>query len=1145
MRSLGIPGRRLACSALFLLLGICTAPANAQTTSTEILGLVTDSSGSVVPGAKVTITRVATGEKRTVETNAAGEYSFPLIEIGDYNVHVTMQGFKAQTVTGLHVELQQKARVNVTLEVGQVTDSVEVSAQAIALKTEDASVGQVIENKRIVELPLNGRNMGQLAVLVPGVQYGVRTGMADGMSGYPIPGTGMSIIANGIRELHNTISLDGVDAKNPRVHITVFAPSIEAIEEFKVQSGSYSAEYGIGAGGIINVSMKSGTNRLHGTVFEFLRNEKLDAKTYFLNFQVPAGSALKAKDRLRRNQFGAVMSGPVVIPKIYNGRNRTFWAFDFEGRRQNVESVSTAWFPNQAFRSGDLSALLSPATNPATGAPYRRPIQVYDPLTGIPIPGNLIPSSRLSPGAQNLIKSFLPQPQFQPADVLDFSYQAAVPQILNDNQYFWRVDHIFSDANRVFVRDAIDRARVDQMSVNPNFPVFTTSKARNLASQWIHTFNPTTLNEFRLGLNVADDDVFNPRTNTDFNPNTLGIGQYTIPGAGNRSLTPRETGVPLMGFTIGDGDTGNGWDRMQTWQFADNLALVRGKHAFKMGMELRYEHMDRAAANTPRGNMSFSATESGYDFASLLLGYPNVAATPQGLPLTLPRAKLWGAYFLDEWKVTPRLTVNAGLRWDYYREPIDAGGYTRNLSFARLYTMPDGTTIPTIFPEKMDSNGYSGGAIPMWNQEGGFFLPRLGLAYRPASKWAIRAGAGRYASPIHLNVFTPLNLAPPLSGVLQFNSVTDALSGGTRMFRAGSPIITLDNPFGGTALNTPINLYGVSENHRSIDVSQWSFDIQRELPLDSVLTIAYVGSKSTHAGDAYENWNDAAPSSNTNIQARRPFPYFYDPNYGGVRGLGSISFFDSYENTHYHGLQLSAEKRYGHGLTFGLNYTFSKTLGVGEGSGNSPSYIQEPLTNRDASKGRAQFDQTHAATAHFVYELPFGKGLHGVPAAFLKGWETNGILTLRSGLPYNVTGGDLNTGLSSYIRPDRIADGRLFEAASRQLWYDPSAFRRVTCNIPGRPDLCHYGDSGYNPLVSPGQRNLDFSAFKNFEIREGTRLQFRSEFFNATNTPFFGSPNGLSYTTTTSIVPDGPRVGEIRGLRTPMRIIQFALKLSF
>src|SRR5262245_242000 len=520
-----------------------------QTGSTEITGLVTDATGAAVPGAKITITRVATGESRSALTDSAGEYVFTLIEIGEYIVKCERQGFKTRTVTSLHLQTGQKLRVDLNLEVGSVAESVEVRASAVTLRTEDATVGQVIENRRIVELPLNGRNMSGLAVLVPGVQYGLRTGLADGSGGFPIPGAGVSVIANGIREVYNTVALDGVDAKNPRTHITVFTPSIEAIEEFKVQASSYSAEYGQGGGARIEVSMKSGTNQLHGTLFEFLRNHRLDAEDYFLNLGTPAGTARAPKDRLRRNQFGVVVSGPVALPK-YNGRNRTFWAFDYEGRRDTNERVQTAFFPPDSFRQGDFSILLRPPV--VNGRPLRAPIIIFDPVTGDPFPNNVIPASRITTGARNLIK-FLPPAQFQQTDPLDFTARSAVPSVIDQNQYFWRVDHNFSGYDRVFVRYAADRSKLDDNYINPNFPVFYSSRATNLSSQWLHTFNQNRINEFRFGFNLTDDDIANPRTNTNFDIDSLGIGQFRAISDGNRKLTPRETGVPLITqFTIGD-----------------------------------------------------------------------------------------------------------------------------------------------------------------------------------------------------------------------------------------------------------------------------------------------------------------------------------------------------------------------------------------------------------------------------------------------------------------------------------------------------------------------------------------------------------------------------------------------------------------
>jgi hypothetical protein len=303
-----------------------------------------------------------------------------------------------------------------------------------------------------------------------------------------------------------------------------------------------------------------------------------------------------------------------------------------------------------------------------------------------------------------------------------------------------------------------------------------------------------------------------------------------------------------------------------------------------------------------------------------------------------------------------------------------------------------------------------------------------------------------------------------------------------------------------------------------------------------------VGSKSSNIGDSITNWNSPDPSPDSNFQARRPYQNFYDD--GRIQDLGGIRLIDSYGNAFYHGLQASLEKRYSSGLVLGASYTLSKAHGDGESNGNNDPGFPNPRDRR-SGRGRFQFDQRHAGMFHFVYELPFGRNLRGAPGALLKGWQTNGILTLRSGFPFTVNqSGDLNTG-GTPVRPDRIADGRLGDRATRARWFDTAAFQRVTCNIPSRPDLCHYGNSGKNIIDTPGQRNLDISLFKNFQIREQMRVQFRSEFFNATNTPYFGAPSGITFSSLNSITPDGPRNGEIRSTRTPMRIIQFGLKFFF
>ena len=398
-------------SAIWALFPVLLA---AQSTTQSIEGLVTDTSAAVISNAKVTITNTATGVTSSVLSNSTGNYTFPLVPVGNYDVKAEMAGFKAEEVRGVRVETAAQVRQDFQLQIGAISETVEVAASAVTLNTESANVGGVIENKRIVELPFNGRNVVSLAVLVPGVQFGERTGRGDGLGGFPIPGAGFSVSANGVRETFQVVSLDGTDAKDPRIHITNFVPSVEALEEFRIQTNAYSAEYGFGGGAVVSMTMKSGSNGLHGTLFEFLRNDKFDAEDYFLNLGVAPGATRAPKNELRRNQFGVVVSGPLI-------KNKTFWSFDYEGRREVVASVQTAWFPEDVFRAGDFSQLLKPPINPLTGKIVRPPIVIFDGYTGIPFPNNILPASRIHPGAKNVIDKFLPHADFQQIDPLDFT----------------------------------------------------------------------------------------------------------------------------------------------------------------------------------------------------------------------------------------------------------------------------------------------------------------------------------------------------------------------------------------------------------------------------------------------------------------------------------------------------------------------------------------------------------------------------------------------------------------------------------------------------------------------------------------------------------------------------------------------------
>ena len=1119
----------------------------AQTTSTEILGTVTDPSGAVIQGAKVTLIRPGTGERRTVVTGPTGDYSFPLIDIGEYTVAVEAPGFKRFEKKGIVVQLQQKARVDIEMQVGATTETVEVTAKAITLKTEDQTVGQVVDNKRVVELPLNGRNVAALAVLVPGVQFGVRMGV-DGAGGFPIPGNGVAISANGQREVNQSVTLDGIIATEPRVNTAAFSPSIDALEEFKVMTSSYSAEYGQNSGAIIQMVVKGGTNQFRGTFWEFLRNDKLAAKDYFLNFQLPAGTRLADKNRLRRNQFGTFLSGPVRLPG-YNGRDRTFWSFNYEGRRETREASNEAFFIPEPFRRGDFSGLLTHAG---------RRIIIYDPLTGEPFRDssgritNIIPANRINRSAQEFINKYSPLPQFTPANLFDVNYLALVPNIIEQNQFMFRIDQQFTAKDKVFFRYIVDKGDWTQGYINPNFNYFVTATNWNLGAQWVRIISPRVLNELRYGVNKADDNTLNPRSNTDFDVDSLGLGQFRVATDNNRKFTNRETGIPPIGVPglVGDRDGGNGYDFNTVHQVSDNLSFTFGSHNFKTGIESRRNLLDRAAANLPRGSTNFGDLEAGYSVASFLLGYPNNTTTGEGFPYTAPRQNRWAAYFLDDWKASRKLTLNVGVRMDLFQIPLDSFGAWRSLRLDVLTRATDGRMLPTVIPEPGTKNW------PPYSSEGGIYMPRIGLAYRATDKWVIRAGFGIFANAQQLNNYTILNLQPPTSGTVGFNATS--VSAGTVSFegisqetrRLTGTILTLANSFpGATTLTGRRNVLLVPPDNKSMSHAQWSIDIQRQLPWNTVLTLAYVGSKSTHV-DTTVNWNNPDPSTSTDINARRPYQWHVSQGEGlDARALGNIRYLDSYANANYHGLQTTFEKRYSNGLIFGLAYTYSKSQGEGYGRNEGQlgvSNVYQNPRDRRSSRSRYGFDVTHNAVINFVYEMPFLNRFKSVAGAIIGGWQMNGILTFRGGFPFTPNGGTLNTGGPS--TPDRIADGRLFDRATRQLWFDPNAFTRNDCNIAARPDLCHYGNAGFGILTTPGAKVVDYSIYKNWRLPmlgEAGRLQFRAEFFNFFNTPQFGQPNNTAWSGTAAGPPNAPRVGEIRGLRLPMRIIQFGAKINF
>jgi len=576
---------------------------------------------------------------------------------------------------------------------------------------------------------------------------------------------------------------------------------------------------------------------------------------------------------------------------------------------------------------------------------------------------------------------------------------------------------------------------------------------------------------------------------------------------------------------------------------------------FKTGFEILRYRLDRAAANVPLGNLG--CCPGGYALAGWLQGYPSSSSSAEGLTWTAPRQNRWGAYFQDEWRATRKLTINIGLRWDFFQVPHDVNKKWRSLRLDILSASSDGRQLPTVVPAPNEDFDFYG-------TDNRYFMPRLGMAYRVTGKWVFRAGGGWFANVQQMNNMTILDLQPPYSGTFGFNQVDQAgltipISYGgrdytatTRRFTPGFPVLTLDNPFPGQGTAAArTNVLAFSPDNKASSVVQWSADIQRELIWKTIVTIGYVGSKTSHLDNTIPNFNSpATPSTNTDFNSRRPWQAYISQGEGNqARLLGNIRYLDSFANASYHALQVQAQKRYSNGFTAGLAYTFGKALGEGYGrndpAGSVNSTYQDP-SNRRANRGRYGFDVTHNAVINYVWELPIFRNSTGLIRAVLGGWQTSGIVTFRTGFPFALAGGNLNTNSGSY--PDRIADGRRGDAANRQLWYDYTAFRRTECNIQNHPELCHYGNAATDVLITPGLKSFDLTMGKNWAFKplgERGKLQFRAEGFNMFNTPQFGVPNGLSWATNDSIIADAPRVGEIRSLRQPMRLFQFGLKLYF
>jgi hypothetical protein len=1102
---------------LAALLLICVGSGYAQFVRGSIVGTVADESGAVIPRADVKLTNVGTNEVKQTVTDEAGNYTFPALLPAVYNVEVSSKGFRTQVVNGVRLEVNQTARVDARLPVGEVVERVEVAATAVLLKTDTSDIGHVVTNKQIVELPLNGRDFLQLARLIPGVVPS-RAGATAGQKG-----VSRSVNSAGARDTSVSFLLDGVDTNDLSFQTPSVSPSVDAIQEFKVLQNAYSAEFGRGATQILT-ALKSGTNDWRGSLFEFMRNDKLASRSFF-----QPGKAAP----LKQNQFGAVFGGPLILPKLYNGKDRTFFFLNYEGQRIRTGGTGFTLVPTAPQLQGDFSA---------EGQP-----RIFDPLTFDPatrvrqqFPGNRIPSNRFSERGKKIGSQF-PAPNY--VGLVGRNFAGAPAQLNDNNQGNGRADHRLTDKDNLFVRySVLDYLRTRYGTV-PLTGTVDNVRGQNGAVNWIRTFTPAVLNEMRIGFNRSRY-LTPPDGSIGENPSRDYFG-FT-----NTTTNPMTAyGLPNFGFTGGYTGLGPGSQFpqnaiTQTWQLVDNVGWVRGGHSLRAGIDFRVSRLTQVVANNDRGSFSFTGqytnlpgvNGTGSSIADMLLGSPYSAAAAAGEQLGHNFTNMYAFYFQDDWKISPSLTLNLGMRYEYsspWREKLDQftmvdfddpGGRLLLANSSKAFVPGKGV---------VDSGRQTSRTIIAPDRNN--WAPRVGLAWRPLNKTVVRTGFGIFFDIQEGNEAQFLRNNAPFFFVQNYTS--DPFI----------PNLRLDILFppAASAPSGTIQPFTLSTG-RTPYVQQWNFNIERELLPNMLFEVGYLGSKGTHLlrRTNFQQWPGILvedPANPRPLAQRVRFPNFSPTVIIGSENGGSST---------YHGLITKLERRFANGVAFLFSYTFSKAIDDSHSSSNftgTPSNAQCRCDLR-GNKGPSAYDIKHRGVISFGYELPFGKNkpFANSSAALDKligGWQINGIAALQSGPPFQInTQGDnanigTGAGSSNNQRPNLVGDqfGGIDQGADiRQRGVDQGTyyFNRSAFVMP---PLFRLGNLGKNTMYAPGYQFWDMSAFKNTNLTERLMLQIRAEFFNIFNQSGFGVP-GTNVGTPTFGVITGASGG---------RIIQFGMKLLF
>jgi hypothetical protein len=1100
MKDMFKPFSRYISSFLSLaLLLACPLTGLAQQETATITGEVKDASGAIVPQAIVTITNIGTNISVKVETNDQGAYTVPSLRPGDYTVSVEKSGFNKTVRSGVTLQVNQFTRIDITLQTGQVTEVIEVTGGAPLLETETSARGSVIDQRKIVELPLNGRDYNQLALLSPGVLPGTPRLASVNFKGV--------LNVNGNRTFNNVFLLDGVDnisySNSFRgENVQLVQPSIEALQEFKIQTNAYSAEFGRSSGAVINATIKSGTNAIHGSLYEFLRNDGLDANNFFSN-------ALGAPKPVRkRNQFGAAVGGPFV-------KNRTFWFADYEGLREREGVPRVRLVPTAAEKAGLFSsAVVDPF---ATGRPEFSKNSAGQ---------WVIPSNRWDPVGAAIV-ALIPDPNVPGTTI----YASTPVTKTRQDQFDVRIDHQFNNNLILFGRYSFVDTNLFRPAPLPDLAEGSfndafgsnLNRSQGLAFGLTWTVTPTLIGDFRFGF---------ARGNYFTNPPNFGINGAEIVGLKNVPDDPAIVGgvpkVNIQGFdAVGRHTSTPQFQTPRSWNPRAAITWNHGAHFLKFGTEFLHVKTKINDLNATIGRMNFENRFTNRAVGDLLLGLPSQLALTSFT--VMDQGQNMQFYFIqDDFKITPKLTLNVGLRYEFATPPVE-----KENRFANF----DAATGKEVFAKDGDLFERS-----LIHPDHNNFAPRIGFAWSAISRLVIRGAYGVfYNHTVRQGREGLLGFNPPflVDNLLQTSVSGAAAVASAAPFRLvdGYPPGLLDP----NSLAPTISRRAQDAFQRTPYIQQYNFGIQYEILPDLLLDVAYVGNKGTKL-NGFRNLNQRAVLTNANgsqSAGARPYPAF-----------GDIQWMENRVGSTYNSLQARLEKRFSHGITGIASYTWGKALTgspdhistSGGGPGFDTGTFREPQDglNVAADRGLAEFDVKQRFVASYVWELPFGRGrrfgsdLSKAADLLLGGWEVSGIHVFQGGLGLTATlGGSsvLNIGGERRARPNLIGNPVLPDSQRTvERWFNTAAFQTSFNPAPQA-----FGNAGVGIMRGPGYVNFDFTFAKNFYITERIRTQFRTEVFNAFNRANFGPPN---------IARDSTGFGQILSASNA-RIIQFGLKLYF